>query len=140
MPRESIIGRTLPAHGPVPNGTSAWRLFSMLGVNHLGLTGRGTAHSAETLREILSLFADTTDSSTELRIRGILSVETRAVVRRIRQANGTAAARGLEITVTFDEKAFEGSGIVLYSAVLDRFCEYTPVNNFTKPWSNLPTW
>ncbi len=133
MPRESIIGRTLPADGPVPNGTSAWRLLSMLGVNHLGLTGRGTAHSADTLREILSLFADTTDSSTERRIRGILSVETRAVVRRIRQANGTAAARGLEITVTFDEKAFEGSGIVLFSAGLDRFfAEYAAVNNFTQ--------
>jgi type VI secretion system protein ImpG len=51
----------------------------------------------------------------------------------LRQANGTGAARGIEITVTFDEKAFEGSGIFHFGAVLDRFfTEYAPVNNFVQ--------
>jgi type VI secretion system protein ImpG len=133
MPAESIVGKALGGDGVLPSGTAAWRLISMLSLNHLGLTGRGAENSAEALRELLSLFANTSDSATERRIRGILSVESRPIVRRIRQANGTGTARGLEITVTFDEKAFEGSGIFLYGAVLDRFfAEYVPVNNLVQ--------
>jgi type VI secretion system protein ImpG len=133
MPAESIVSRTLASDGVLPSGTAAWRLISILSLNHLGLTGRGTEHSAEALREVLSLFANTSDSATERRIRGILAVESRPIVRRIRQVNGTGIARGLELIVTFDEKAFEGSGIFLYGAALDRFfAEYVPVNNLVQ--------
>jgi type VI secretion system protein ImpG len=42
------------------------------------------------------------------------------------------AARGIEITVTVEEKSFEGSGAYLLGAVLDRFfAEYASVNHFT---------
>jgi type VI secretion system protein ImpG len=133
MPAESIVGKAMGKDGVLASGTAAWRLISILSLNHLGLTGRGTDHSAEALRELLALFANTSDSATERRIRGILAVDSRPIVRRIRQANGTGVARGLEITVTFDEKAFEGSGIFLYGAVLDRFfAEYVPVNNLVQ--------
>lgn len=132
-PAESIIGRREQSGGLRPSSTAAWRLISLLSLNHLGLTGQGIDKSSEPLRELLSLFADTSDSTTERRIRGILSVESRPIVRRLRQASGTGAARGIEITVTFDEKAYEGSGIFLYGAVLDRFFnEYAPVNNFVQ--------
>ena len=132
-PKESIVTRPRSLDEVTPRGSSAWRLISLLSLNHLGLSGRGTSSSAEALREILSLFADTSDAATERRIRGIIAVESRPAVRRLRQANGTGAARGLEITLTFDEKAFEGSGIFLYGAVLDRFLtEYAPVNNFVQ--------
>jgi type VI secretion system protein ImpG len=55
------------------------------------------------------------------------------VVRRVRQPQGAAAARGLEVTVTLDEKAFEGSGAFLLGAALDRFfAEYVAINHFTQ--------
>ena len=133
LPRESIAGKT-SEHGILGRGgTSAWRLINILSLNHLGITGRGSEKSAAAVRELLALFADTADSATERRIRGLVSVESRPVVRRVRQANGSAVARGLEITLTFDEKAFEGSGLFLYGAVLDRvLAEYAPVNNFVQ--------
>jgi type VI secretion system protein ImpG len=54
-------------------------------------------------------------------------------VRRIRQPDGAGVARGLEITLTFDDKAYEGSGLFLFGAVLDRFlAEYAPINSFTQ--------
>jgi type VI secretion system protein ImpG len=38
--------------------------------------------------------------------------------------------RGLEIRVTFDENNFEGSGIFLLGAILDRFfAEYVGINS-----------
>jgi type VI secretion system protein ImpG len=54
-------------------------------------------------------------------------------VRRVIRPNGSATARGIEITVTLDEKAFEGSGAFLLGAVLDRFfVEYAGINHFTQ--------
>ena len=85
------------------------------------------------LRELLALFADLSDVVSEQRIRGIEGVSSRPIVRRLRQKNGFNAARGIEITVRFDEKAFEGIGIFLLGAVLDRFfAEYTSINSFTE--------
>jgi type VI secretion system protein ImpG len=134
-----IIGPTRPAESIVtvqgsaesgPRDTTAWRLISLLSLNHLGITGRGTDDSAAALRELLSLFSNPQDAIAERRIRGVMAVESRPLVRRVRQHNGTGVVRGLEITVTLDEKAFEGSGIFLFGAVLERFfIEYAPINN-----------
>ena len=93
----------------------------MLSLNHLGLVERGAGKNAAALREMLSLFADLRDSATERKIRGIRSVDSRPVVRRVRERTGSGAARGIEVTVTLDEKAFEGSGAFLLGAILDRF-------------------
>ena len=112
------------------HGTSGWRLVNMLSLNQFGLTGRGKDDSGAALREILSLFANLSDSAIERRIRGIKSVQCHPINRRIRQRNGAGVARGLEIVVTVDEKAFEGSGIFLLGAVLERFfTEYAGLNS-----------
>lgn len=113
-----------PGMGPV-----AWRLINMLSLNHLGLK----EPDARAIREILSMFADLTDSSIDRRIRGIRSIECRAVIRRLQQRTGVGAARGMEIVVTIEEKAFEGSGAFLLGAILDRFfSEYAAINHFTQ--------
>ena len=130
LPRDSTIAYTDAGLSALPESSSAWRLISMLSLNHLGLTGRGTDNSASALRELLSLFANRSDAATERRIRGIVSIENSAINRRVRQKNGAGVVRGLEIRVTLDEKAFEGSGIFLMGAILDRFfAEYVGINN-----------
>jgi type VI secretion system protein ImpG len=132
-PSEPVVsqlrGRAEMAH----TGIVTWRLINMLCTNHLGLVERGGGRNAEALREILSMFGELSDGITERRIRGVRSVDSRPIVRRIRQRSGVGAARGIEITVTIDEKAFEGSGIFLLGAVLDRFfAEYSAFNHFTQ--------
>jgi type VI secretion system protein ImpG len=105
----------------------------MLSLNHLGLVERGAGQNGQSLREILSLFADLTDSATDRKIRGIRSLDSRRVVRRIRQKTGIGAAHGLELTVTVEDKAFEGSGVFLLGVILDRFfAEYAGINHFTQ--------
>ena len=82
---------------------------------------------------MFSMFAELSDSVTERRIRGVRAVDSRPIVRRVRQRSGIGAARGIEITVTIDEKAFKGAGIFLLGAVLDRFfAEYSGFNHFTQ--------
>ncbi|MCL2385436.1 MAG: type VI secretion system baseplate subunit TssF, partial [Alphaproteobacteria bacterium] len=98
-----------------------------------GLVERGAGRNARALREMLAIFADLNDSAVERRLRGVLSLESHPVVRRLRRQGGIGPARGIEITLTLDDKAFEGSGAFLLGAVLDRFfCEYAAFNNFTE--------
>jgi type VI secretion system protein ImpG len=114
-------------------GDVAWRIINMLSLNHLGLVQRAAGESAKSLREILALFADMSDSATERKIRGIRSIDSRPIVRRIRRSHGVGAARGTEITILIDDKSYEGSGPFLIGAILDRFfSEYVSLNHFTQ--------
>ena len=132
-PREPVLRNMRSRAETASTGSVAWRLINMLSLNHLGLLDRSAGHNAQALREILSLFADFRDAAVERRIAGVRSLGSRPIVRRVRRKTGVGMARGLEITVTFDDKAFEGSGVFLLGAVLDRFfAEYVAINNFTQ--------
>jgi type VI secretion system protein ImpG len=132
-PREPIIRQLRSRSETAHTGTVTWRLVNLLSTNHLGLVDRGAGRNAEAVRETLSIFAEMADSATERRIRGVRHVDSRPIVRRIRQHSGIGVARGIEITVTIDEKAFETTGIFLLGAVLDRFfAEYSGFNHFTQ--------
>lgn len=132
-PRGPVVGLHRSRSEASYTGTVTWRLINMLSLNHLGLVERGAGKSGESLKQVLSMFADLTDSATERKIRGIRSVDSRPVVRRVRERSGSGIARGTEVTVMIDEKAFEGSGIFLLGAILDRFfAEYSALNHFTE--------
>jgi type VI secretion system protein ImpG len=132
-PREPVVSQLRSRSETASLGTVTWRLLNMLSMNHLGLVERGSGKNAAALREVLSMFGDLADSATERKIRGIRNVDSRPVIRRVRERTGIGAGRGIEITVTLDEKAFEGSGAFLLGAILDRFfAEYSALNHFTQ--------
>lgn len=132
-PREPIVAQQRSRSETVSTGAITWRLVNLLSTNHLGLVERGAGRNAQALRETLAMFAEMSDTVTERRIRAIRNVDSKPIIRRIRERAGMGAARGVEITVTIDEKAFEGAGIFLLGAVLDRFfAEYSSFNHFTQ--------
>ena len=132
-PREPIIRQLRSRSETAHTGAVTWRLVNLLATNHLGLVDRGAGRNAEAVRETLSIFAEMADRATERRIRGVRHVDSRPIVRRLRQRSGVGVGRGIEITVTIDEKAFESSGAFLLGAVLDRFfAEYSGFNHFTQ--------
>lgn len=132
-PRGPVVAELRSRSETAHTGAVTWRLINMLSLNHLGLVQRAAGQNGQSLREMLSLFADLSDSAIERRIRGVRSVDSRAIVRRIRQRSGVGAAHGLEVTVTLEEKAFEGSGVFLLGMILDWFfAEYTAINHFTQ--------
>jgi type VI secretion system protein ImpG len=132
-PRESVTELEANAPHRTTSGPVHWRLISYLSLNFLGIDDRGSRDGAAGLREMLSLFTDVSNQTTERQLRGIQAITTRPVVRSIRRAGGYHAARGIEVTLRFDERAFEGSGILLLGAVLDRFvAEYASINSFTQ--------
>ncbi len=131
--REPVVSQLRSRSETTSLGTVTWRLLNMLSMNHLGLVARGSGKNAAALREVLSMFGDLADNVTERKIRGIRGVDSRAVIRRVRERTGIGAGRGIEITATLDEKAFEGSGAFLLGAILDRFfAEYSALNHFTE--------
>lgn len=66
-------------------------------------------------------------------IEGVRAVSYRPVVRRLPRVGPMSYGRGLEITVTLDEAAFEGAGIVPLASVLERFfARYASINSFTQ--------
>lgn len=132
-PRESVLELESAAPHRATTGPVHWRLISFLSLNFLGIDNRGSRDEAAALREVLSLFADISSQVTERQLLGLKSVSSRPVTRTIRRAGGYHAARGTEVTLRFDERAFEGSGVFLLGAVLDRFvAEYASVNSFTQ--------
>ncbi|MEM1162389.1 MAG: type VI secretion system baseplate subunit TssF, partial [Pseudomonadota bacterium] len=138
-PREPLITGISDRSQPNYTGENAWRLINMLALNHLGLVANRAGEGARALKDVLSLFADLTDNISERRIRGLRSVSGRPVTRRVRALSGVAAARGLEVTITIEDKAFEGSGAFLMGAVLDRFlAEYVSLNQFTQTVIRTP--
>lgn len=115
------------------HGEVMWRLINLLSFNHLGLKNRNAEDPAGGLRELLGLFADVGDSVTERMLRGITGIDSRPITRSLRRDDGYHAARGTEVSLRFDERAFEGTGIMLLGAVLDRFfADYAHINSFTE--------
>jgi type VI secretion system protein ImpG len=110
---------------------AVWRLISHLSLNHLSLVEND--ENAEALREIVKLYDFMDNPETRKVIDGIVGVHSQRVVGRVTGAVGVAFARGLEVTVRFNEERFSGSGLFLFAGVLERFLAlYCTVNSFTR--------
>jgi type VI secretion system protein ImpG len=138
-PREPVVTQHRSRSEVTHTGAVAWRLINLLSLNHLGLVEQGAGKNGQSLREILAMFADLADGATERKIRGVRAIDSKPVIRRLRERAGGGVARGTEVTVTLDDKAFEGSGVFLLGAVLDRFlAEYAALNHFTQTVIRTP--
>ncbi|HET6803838.1 MAG TPA: type VI secretion system baseplate subunit TssF [Frateuria sp.] len=127
-----VAGPTKP-RAPVAGGETAWRLLSHLQLNYVSLLGEGNADGAAALREMLTLYCDEFDSAARRQIDGIKAVGSHPIVRRIPVPGPISFGRGLEITLTCDEGAFEGTGAFLLGSVMQHFfARYVSVNSFTE--------
>lgn len=118
---------------PSGHGDLHWRLISFLSLSFHGLLNDRTGKGAAPLRELLRLFISLSDTIGDRQIDGLKVVETRPIVRTLRYEDGFHPARGIEVRLIFDEDDFEGSGVILLGAILDRFlAEYAAVNSFTQ--------
>ncbi len=127
-----ITGPTTPRKAPA-FGDAAWNIVSHLSLNYLSLVDAEPAKGAALLRELLSLYADPDEPAAARQIEGLLQVAYAPVVRRIPMPGPITFGRGLEITLTLDDAAFEGAGVLPLASVLERFfARYVSVNSFTQ--------
>jgi type VI secretion system protein ImpG len=130
------VSTPVPPTRPQPTlaqGAAAWRLISHLSLNYLSIADTRMGGGAEALREIVGVYAPLGDRATEKQLEGLVGVTSRPVVRRMHDEVLTTAVRGLEITLEFDDSAFEGASAFLLGAVLDRFLQrYVTINSFVE--------
>jgi type VI secretion system protein ImpG len=144
---------TLPLRPPLKRGAH-WRLLSHLCLNHLTITPQVdrwellseteqeelSREGRDAFQEILRLydFADPeagqqlADINRQL-IEGIVSIRSRRIVGRTGGPTSSGFARGLEITIEFDEEKYMTTGLYLFASVLERFLGlYASINSFTR--------
>src|ERR1700730_3602573 len=127
-----LVGPTVPV-ASIIEGDPAWRTISHLSLNYLSLLDTKDGEGATGLRELLKLYINRNDLFALRQVDGIRSVTSVPILRRVGSDGPLTFARGLEIKVTVDEGAFEGSGIFVLGAVLAQFfARYVSLNSFTE--------
>lgn len=127
-----ISGPSRP-YAPLADGAVSWRTISHLSLNYFSLLDASPEEGATALRELLALYAPAADASARKQIDGIRAMKVKPVVRRLPDPGALAFGRGLELSVTIDELAFEGgSPCILGSVLADFFAHYVSINSFTE--------
>ncbi|MGA9919156.1 type VI secretion system baseplate subunit TssF [Paraburkholderia sp.] len=122
--------RPLPSYA---QGAVAWRLLSHLSLNYASLLDNDTNEGARAMRDLLGLYCPVDDVASQRLIEGVRSIDSRSVTRRLPCAGPIVFGRGLEVTLTLDDAAFEGAGAFLLGAVLAYyFAQYVSINSFTE--------
>jgi len=127
-----VTGPT-PPRDPFAQGARSWRVISHLCLNYLSLVDSPDGEGALALRDLLKLYTDPADLFVKKQIEGLRSVDSRTVIRRIESPGPIGFARGVQISLLFDEAAFEGTGVFLLGSVLEQFfARYVSLNSFTE--------
>ena len=120
-------------HPSFAEGSMAWRLLNQLSLNYLSLLDTDPQQGAVALRELLALYCHPTDLSAQRQVEGVRTIASRAITRRMPSPGPITVGRGIEITVTLDDAAFEGTGAFVLGAVLSQFfAQYVSINSFTE--------
>lgn len=123
---------TRPRPSPA-QGDTAWKLISHLSLNYLSIADTDHGTGAEALRELIGLYAPDGDRVVQRHLEGITGVTSRPIVRWMKDDALSTAVRGLEITLLCDEDFFEGSGVYVLAAVLERYLRrHVTINSFTE--------
>jgi type VI secretion system protein ImpG len=127
-----LSGPTRPM-APLTDGAVTWRAINHLSLNYLSLVNTSPEQGAAAVRDLLMLYAPTADAAARKQIEGIRTLSVKPVVRRLRGPGPLVFGRGLELTITVDDLAFEGSSAFLLGAVLDRYvARHVSINSFTE--------
>lgn len=110
-------------------GGAHWGLIAHLALNHRSLTQEGLPALAALLR----LYAAADSSIAQRQIDGMCALEHRPSAAWLRQREGAAYLRGVEVRVTLDEEAYAGTGIHVFAQLLDYlFALHVHLNSFTQ--------
>jgi type VI secretion system protein ImpG len=118
---------------PVVEQGLGWRVVDHLALNYLSLSDSSPTEGAAALREMLMLYAAHADESRQTQVRGLLSVRTQPVTRRLPLPGPIAFGRGLEVRLEVDSTAFHGHSAFLFGAVMSHFLtRHVEVNHFVE--------
>jgi type VI secretion system protein ImpG len=114
-----------------PRDQTFWRLISHLSIGHLSLVGG--ADGAAAMKEALRLYDWRDTAETRAAIEGLVGVSSRPGAARVPGSRAGAFCRGLDVTLEFEQRAWDVGGLYLLASVLDRFLAlHATVNSFVR--------
>jgi type VI secretion system protein ImpG len=118
----------------------AWRLINHLTLDYLALAHTRPEAGIAALHRLLELYCPPADPAGRRQIQGLCGLSARPATRRLPGAGPLAWARGTELTLTFDDAAFEGGSAFLLACVLEQFfARQAPINSFCATIANSQT-
>ncbi len=106
-----------------------WGLVAHLALNHRTLTQEGLP----ALTAMLRLYAQQDSTVSQRLIDGVTALSHHPATAWIRQPQGNAWLRGIEVHVSLDEEAYAGVGIHAFAQILDQlFAVHVHLNSFTR--------
>lgn len=106
-----------------------WGLIAHLALNHRSLTQEGLP----ALTAMLRLYAQQDSTVSQRLIDGVTALSHHPATAWIRQAQGNAWLRGIEVHVSLDEEACAGVSIHAFAQILDQlFALHVHLNSFTR--------
>jgi type VI secretion system protein ImpG len=127
-----LVGPTAPRPSNAGEEIN-WRIINHLTLNYLSLVEGQDRKGSSALRDLFRLYFDARNIQSKKQVEGLLAVSSRPIMRRISDQGRVAFVRGLEISLEFDELAFEGTGVFLLGAVMNIFLSrYVSINSFTE--------
>lgn len=127
-----VSGPTRP-RASVAEGETAWRLISHQSLNYLSLADTSDREGAGALRDLVKLYADSSDPVIRKQVEAIRGVRSSPITRRIPTPGPITFGRGLQIEVMLEERGFEGTGVFALGAALEQFfARHVGLNSFTE--------
>jgi type VI secretion system protein ImpG len=125
-----LTAPTIPLRPPLREH-GFWRLVSHLSLGHLSLVGG--VGGADALKEVLRLYDIRDSPETRALIDGLLAVTARPGVARVPGERVGSFCRGIDVTLEFDARVWQASGLYLLAAVLERFLAlHATINSFVR--------
>lgn len=125
LAKVSGMMKPTPCRRPSLGGGLHWRLISHLSLNYLSVIQGGE----EALREILRLYDFDNSPTTRQQINGVVGLKSKYVTKRM----GRSLGRGVQVEIEFDEDKYVGTGLFLFTSILERFLgQYVSVNSFSQ--------
>ena len=129
--RVTCLSAPTPTLRPRLREQGFWRLVSHLSLGHLSVVGGG--EGAQALKEVLRLYDLRDSAETRAAIEALLAVSATPGAARVPGARVGAFCRGLDVTLEFDQRAWQTGGLYLLAAVLDRFLAlHATINSFVR--------
>ncbi len=134
-PCESVrcVGEPTRPSGPLSQGSVAWDLINQLSINFLGISDEDEGSALSTIKTLLTLLMNKNDHSQVKQVDGIIGVNIKQITSRLPFTGPICFGRGVEVSITVDEMAYEGNSIFMLGMVLDKFfAHYVSINSFTQ--------
>ncbi len=136
--RVAVVRGPSKPFSPACQPGQSWKAIDHLSLNYLSMSDSDADKNAAALREILMLHAEHADEAQANQIRGVLSLQSKPVVRRLPMAGPISFGRGLEVSIKLEGAAFHGHSAFAFGAVLSHFfSRHANVNHFIETSLNF---